>query len=157
MIPHTSELFLSCASRKAQRAFLHSWLKSSCVFGEEHRDLDKKTFIPLQHSPQDSPLLPSRMLCSQLCSKGGLHKHFEASCSICHSFTREKAGQCSLRAGTDTILCFFRNKQEIRKALALNGLVLTSNWNTTVNKLWILSSVFLGSCYYTAVANSLIS
>lgn len=85
-----------------------------------------------------------------MCSKRGLDKHFEVSCSICHSFTCEKAGQCSLRAGTAIILCFFRNKQEIRKTLVLNGLVLTSNWNTTVNELLIISSIFLGSCYYLA-------
>lgn len=150
MIPHSSELFLSCVFRKAHRAFLHYWLHSSCVFGEEHRDLDKKIFIPLQVLAQDSPLLPSRMLCAQLCSKEGLHKHFEASCSMCHSFTCEKAGQCSLRAGTAMILYFFRNKQGIRKARALNGLVLTRNWTTTFNKLLILSSSFFGSCYYTA-------
>lgn len=71
-------------------------------------------------------------------------------------FTCGKTSLCSLMAGTTTIiLCFFfRSKHEIRKALywnlALNCLVLTSNWNITVNKLSISSCIFLGSSYYMA-------
>lgn len=137
MIPHTVKLFLFCVFRKVQTAFLHYWLKSFWCLETKVLFLWRGT----QRSRQKD--LPS----TASCTKGFTSPSFQnalylvlfkrRSAQAFWSFMLHmplfytwKSRPVFSQGKHSYNFVLFRNKQEIRKALALNGLVLTRNWNT---------------------------